>query len=177
MLNHSLPIMIKRSFLFLIFCSTQFLFAQTIPLPEHPRPDFERSEWINLNGDWKFEFDSLDKGISQNWEGKSELYSKTIVVPFPWGSELSGVKDEADIAWYGKTINVPESWKSKKTYFTIGASDWHTTVWLDGHLLGEHTGGYTPFSFDLSEYLVHGQNQKLVVRVDDVRRMFTLYGK
>ncbi|SOE22019.1 Glycosyl hydrolases family 2 [Spirosomataceae bacterium TFI 002] len=161
----------------LLFFSIVTLKAQTIPLPEHPRPDFERSEWINLNGSWKFEFDSLNKGIDQNWESKSELYTKTITVPFPWGSKLSGVKDEADIAWYGRNINVPESWQNKKTFFTIGASDWHTTVWLDGNLLGEHKGGYTPFSFDLSPYLVYGQNQKLVVRVDDARRMFTLYGK
>jgi hypothetical protein len=165
-----------KAVLILLFAN-QILFAQDIPLPEHPRPDFERSEWINLNGDWKFEFDSLNLGIKQNWQERSELYSKTISVPFPWGSALSGVNDEADIAWYGKTINVSESWKEKKTFFTIGASDWHTTVWLDGHKLGEHTGGYTPFSFDLTPYLIYGTDQKLVVRVDDARRMFTLYGK
>ncbi len=156
---------------------SQLLHAQDIPLPEHPRPDFERTEWQNLNGEWAFEFDSLNVGISQNWASNSDKFSKKITVPFPWGSKLSGVKDEADIAWYAREINVPAAWQDKKTYFTIGASDWHTTVWLDGKMLGEHKGGYTPFSVDLTPYLKYGTNQKLVVRVDDIRRMFTLYGK
>ena len=155
----------------------QFSFAQNIPLPEHPRPDFERTDWQNLNGEWAFEFDSLDVGLKSNWASAPEKFTKKINVPFPWGSKLSGVKDEADIAWYARNINVPAAWKGKKTFFTIGASDWHTTVWLDGKLLGEHKGGYTPFSVDLTPHLKYGTNQKLVVRVDDVRRMFTLYGK
>jgi hypothetical protein len=155
----------------------QFSFAQNIPLPEHPRPDFERTDWQNLNGEWAFEFDSLDVGLKSNWASAPEKFTKKINVPFPWGSKLSGVKDEAGIAWYARNINVPAAWKGKKTFFTIGASDWHTTVWLDGKLLGEHKGGYTPFSVDLTPHLKYGTNQKLVVRVDDVRRMFTLYGK
>ena len=123
--------------------------AQTIPLPEHPRPDFERTEWVNLNGKWEFEFDSLSKGEAQNWPKGSAKFSKTINVPFPWGAPLSGVKDEADIAWYQKSITVPESFKNKKSFVTIGASDWETTVWFDGNLLGKHQGGYTPFSLIL----------------------------
>ncbi|WP_341227997.1 sugar-binding domain-containing protein [uncultured Arcticibacterium sp.] len=151
--------------------------GQSIPLPEHPRPDFERPEWQNLNGIWEFEFDSLDVGLNQNWTSGNTDFSKEINVPFPWGSKLSGVADEADIAWYKKSISVSENWKGKRTFFTIGASDWETTVWLDGKLLGKHEGGYTPFSFDLTEHLTYGKTQSLVIRVDDARRMFTLYGK
>src|SRR5690606_27636951 len=95
----------------------------------------------------------------------------------PWGSALSGVKNEADYGWYKKTINVPGSWEKFRTFITIGASDWETTVWLDGVLLGSHKGGYTPFSFELTPHLKYDSPQQLVVRVDDKRREFTLYGK
>ncbi len=160
----------------LCFCLTG-VFAQTIPLPEHPRPDFERTDWVNLNGQWDFEFDSLQVGQSKDWQKGNAKFSKKINVPFPWGSQLSGVKNEADYAWYKKTISVPKSWDKKRTFVTIGASDWETTVWLDGVLLGKHQGGYTPFSFELTQYLKYDTQQNLVIRVDDKRREFTLYGK
>jgi hypothetical protein len=60
--------------------------AQPIPLPEHPRPDFERSLWQNLNGVWQFEFDSLDQGLSGKWNEGNQPFAKQINVPFPWGS-------------------------------------------------------------------------------------------
>ena len=168
----------KKSFLVSLFLLFSIgIKAQTIPLPEHPRPDFERIDWVNLNGKWEFEFDSLGKGEAQNWQKGTAKFSKTINVPFPWGAPLSGVKDEADIAWYQKSITVPESFKNKKSFVTIGASDWETTVWLDGNLLGKHQGGYTPFSFDITPFVKYGSAQKLVIKVDDKRREFTLYGK
>ncbi len=162
------------------FCLS-FIFVQSfgqvnIPLPEHPRPDFERSEWLNLNGNWAFEFDKNDEGTKAQWYKGTKPFSKTISVPFPWGSPLSGVKDNADIAWYSRSINIKPEWKGKRIFVTIGASDWKTTVWLDGKELGSHQGGYTPFSFELSN-LKFGTNQNLVIRVDDKRRDFTLYGK
>ncbi len=155
--------------------STAF-FAQ-IPLPEHPRPDFERADWLNLNGDWAFEFDSTDSGLKENWANGKKPFSHKINVPFPWGAPLSGVKDEADIAWYQRTINVSAAWSNKRTFLTIGASDWETTVFLDGVEVGKHRGGYVPFSFELTKQLKYGQNQTISIRVDDKRRDFTLYGK
>ena len=152
-------------------------FSQMIPLPEHPRPDFERSEWQNLNGIWSFKFDGDNQGIDGGWANGDVTFDKEILVPFPWGSNLSGVKDEADIAWYQREITVVPAWQGKRTFLTIGASDWETTVWLDGQKLGTHQGGYIPFSFELTDYVKYGQAQKLVIRVDDVRRDFTLYGK
>ncbi|WP_394990499.1 glycoside hydrolase family 2 protein [Emticicia sp.] len=149
---------------------------ENIPLPEHPRPDFERSAWLNLNGNWSFEFDKNDAGMTEKWYSGKKTFTKTISVPFPWGSPLSGVKDEADIAWYSRSITVKPEWKGKRVFVTIGASDWKTTVWLDGKELGSHQGGYTPFSFELTN-LKHGTKQNLVIRVDDKRRDFTLYGK
>ncbi|CAH0994014.1 Beta-galactosidase [Emticicia aquatica] len=149
---------------------------ENIPLPEHPRPDFEREAWLNLNGNWAFEFDKNDAGLTEKWFSGNKSFTKTISVPFPWGSSLSGVNDEADIAWYSRNINIKPEWKNKRVFVTIGASDWQTTVWLDGKELGSHQGGYTPFSFELTN-LKYGTNQNLVIRVDDKRRDFTLYGK
>ena len=151
--------------------------AQTIPLPEHPRPDFERANWINLNGQWDFEFDSLNKGVVNQWHKGATKFSKKIQVPFPWGSPLSGVKNEADFAWYKKTITVPASWDKQRVFVTIGASDFETTVWFNGVMVGKHEGGYTPFSFELTEQVKFNTPQQLVIKVDDKRRDYALYGK
>jgi hypothetical protein len=162
----------------LLFCFfSPVVFSQTIPLPEHPRPDFERPLWQNLNGNWAFEFDSLNQGENKHWQDGSVPFSKEINVPFPWGSKLSGVANEADIAWYQKTINIDKTWEGKRIFITIGASDWETSLWIDGQFLGKHQGGYTPFSFDLSPFAKMGTNQKITIKVDDKRRDFTLYGK
>lgn len=161
----------------LLLCISFSSFAQEIPLPEHPRPDFERPDWQNLNGDWAFTFDQADAGLSGKWFNGQKRFEQKISVPFPWGSELSGVKDEADIGWYQRTIQVEDSWKGKRVFLTIGASDWKTSVWLDGKLLGEHEGGYVPFSFELTDQVRFGESQRLTIRVDDARRDFTLYGK
>jgi len=74
-------------------------------------------------------------------------------------------------------IQVPVEWNGKRTFVVIGASDWKTDVYLDGQKIGSHEGGYTPFSFELSKFIVAGKAHSLVIRVDDKRRMFTLYGK
>jgi hypothetical protein len=177
-LENNKPYSMKHLYLLcLLILGLNYSIAQDIPLPEHPRPDFERSDWQNLNGKWGFEFDSLDAGLKNNWSISQKGFTKEINVPFPWGSKLSGLEDLADIGWYKREIEVSAEWKSKRTFLTIGASDWETTVWLDGNLLGKHQGGYTPFSFELTDYLKYGSKQKLVIRVDDARRMFTLYGK
>ncbi len=151
--------------------------ADDIPLPEHPRPDFQRADWINLNGDWAFRFDKANAGLADNWAtGKTE-FPLTIKVPFPWGSKLSGVKDEADIAWYRRTVQVPAAWKGQRVFLVVGASDWHTTGWLDGREVGSNKGGYTPFALDLTDAVKWGEPQQLVLRVDDTKHGFKLYGK
>lgn len=170
-----------KNFLACIFYSmTLFvhpLFAQEIPLPEHPRPDFERETWANLNGSWKFGFDSLDIGVKDKWFSNTSHSPLSILVPFPWGSPLSGIPDKADIGWYQKTIQIDPSWKGKRIFITIGASDWESSVWIDDQLLGSHQGGYTPFSFELTKYIQVGKEHRISIRVDDKRRLFTLYGK
>jgi Glycosyl hydrolases family 2, sugar binding domain/Glycosyl hydrolases family 2/Glycosyl hydrolases family 2, TIM barrel domain len=152
------------------------LSAQTIPLPEHPRPDFQRAEWLNLNGRWRFAFDAKDQGERLGWTAGSLPGDRQILVPFSWGAPLSGVPDSADVGWYARDITVPPAWRGKRVFVVFGACDWRTTVWLDGKKLGEHQGGYTPFAFELTS-LVHAGRQRLVLRVDDTPHPFKLEGK
>ena len=123
---------------------------QSIPLKEHPRPDFQREQWLNLNGLWDFRFDPQNSGENEKWYDKPESFNKKILVPFPWGSKLSGVENEAEIGWYTRTIEVPTDWSGKKVFIVFGASDWITTAWIDGKKLGTFQGGYTPFEFDVT---------------------------
>lgn len=150
---------------------------EAIPLPEHPRPDFERRNWQNLNGSWRFRFDPRNEGERSRWFAAPLAEPGTIVVPFPWGSKLSGVPDSADIAWYERTVEVPSAWRGGRIYLVIGASDWRTTVWLDGTQVGAHQGGYTPFSVDLTDRIAASGGQRLTIRVDDTDHPFKLEGK
>ena len=161
----------------LLFCSLG-LFSQNqiIPLPEHPRPDFERQQWINLNGLWDFRFDKENVG-ERNFYYRQFQSKQKILVPFSWGSPLSGVANEADIGWYSRTIDVPESWKGKRIFIVFGASDWKTTAWLDGTKLGFHQGGYTPFEFEITQLALPGKTHQLVVKVDDAPAHYKLEGK
>src|SRR5205809_5626261 len=150
-----------------------------IPLPEHPRPDFQRADWQSLNGPWQFQLDAADAGEVKGWFRTGPPAARTIVVPFPWGSPLSGVPDSADMGWYARTIEVPARWLSAKrrVFLVIGAADWRTTAWLDGRELGTHDGGYIPFEFELTPYVNGGGRHRLVLRIDDAPRAFKLEGK
>ena len=138
----------------------------SIPLPQHPRPDFERKEWLNLNGTWKFKFDKENVGKKEAWFN-SDDFPLDILVPFGWGSPLSGVKDEADYGWYRKAITIPEEWKGKRVFLVVGASDWITEGWFDGAPVGFHEGGYTPFEFELTHLVKWGVEQKITIRAED----------
>ena len=148
-----------------------------IPLPEHPRPDFQREEWLNLNGPWQFQLDAPDVGEAQRWFERGLPTPRPILVPFPWGSPLSGVPDSAPIGWYARTVDVPAAWRGRRVFLVVGAADWRTTAWLDGQRLGTHDGGYIPFEFELTKHLTPGQQHMLVLRVDDAPRAFKLEGK
>ena len=148
-----------------------------VPLPEHPRPDFERADWLCLNGAWQFRFDKENAGEAANWATEKTEFPETITVPFPWGSKLSGLASQADIGWYRRTVKVPEAWKGKRVFLVVGASDWITKGWFDGQALGEHRGGYTPFEFELTPNVKWGQDQQVVLRVDDTPHPFKLEGK
>lgn len=162
---------------FLAFVFWGFSGKGQVPLPEHPRPDFNRSEWMNLNGTWSFAFQEPKVEEDSLWCQGEMPFDRKILVPFPWGSPLSGVEDHGDVAWYKRDIRIPDAWKGKRVFLVIGASDWLTKGWIDGNYLGENRGGYTPFEFELTPYVKWDENQKLVLKADDRPEDFKLFGK
>ena len=145
---------LSLAFLFVVGAAVFFADAQGIPLPEHPRPDWERAAWVNLNGAWDFGF---ERGV----------YDQKILVPFGWGAPLSGVKDGGDTGYYRRTIKVPREWKGKRVFVIVGAADHDTEGFLDGVALGRNVGGYVPFEFELTERVKWGEEQTLEFKVWD----------
>ncbi len=124
------------------------------PLPEHPLPQFERSCWQSLNG----QFDYCISSMGEKWVSD---YSGKITVPFAVESMLSGVKKPlkpSDRLWYQKKFIVRDSLKGKNILLHFGAVDWQCQVYINKELVGTHTGGYCSFSFDITEYLTDGEN-------------------
>ncbi|MCE5248890.1 beta galactosidase jelly roll domain-containing protein [bacterium] len=152
--------------------------TEPIPLPEHPRPDFSRTDWINLNGRWSFALDSLDVGAAREWFREGTPFPDTITVPFSWASPLSGIgRKDVHIAWYARDFEVPKTWDNRFVFLVIGASDFTTKVWVNGHEIGVHEGGYTPFEFEITEALFEKGANHLVIRVEDEPTPGRLVGK
>ena len=140
-----------------------------IPRPEHPRPDFVRDSFYNLNGTWAFAFDDGDRGMDEGWFHPGYAFDREIVVPFCYQSAASGIgpMDEIHpVMWYRRSFTVPEDMKGRRILVKFGAVDYKATVFVNGCAIGSHTGGYTPFEFDATPYLINGEND-LCVRVED----------
>jgi len=130
-------------------------------LPEYPRPQLERSQWMNLNGVWEYQ-----SGTSANETQPQGKLSGSILVPFPVESALSGVMEHHDRLWYRRAFTVPADWKKLRVLLHFGAVDYEAEVFVNGKSVGIHQGGYNPFSFDITPYLEAGE-QELTVRVFD----------
>src|SRR5580698_4241558 len=128
------------------------LYAQR---PEHPRPDFERPQWITLNGQWDFGF--------------NDKFGRTITVPFCWESELSGIANKTGetTGWYRRTFTIPAAWSGKHAWLHFEAVDEEAQVWVNGKELGIHHGGYSPFEFDLNNVAKPGDTATVIVRAHD----------
>ncbi len=132
-------------------------------LPEYPRPQQVRDDWQNLNGLWEYAITAKDAARPSDFDGQ-------ILVPFAVESALSGVGRSLtaeDALWYSREFTVPKDWKGRNIILNFGAVDWKTEVYVDGKLAGEHTGGYDPFSFDITDLLAKGKKHNLTVKVLD----------
>ncbi len=168
MIFKRVPIQLLALPVFLLFALSSY--AAEIPRPEHPRPDFRRDAWLNLNGAWNFAFDPENAGETNGWfQPDYADWPKTITVPYPWESRLSGIADTnyKGTAWYQRRFTLPAEWNGKQILLHFGAVDWYAKVWVDGTLVGEHDGGYTPFSFVINPALQGEGEHVLTVKVID----------
>ncbi len=135
---------------------------------EYPRPQFRRENWQSLNGEWEFAFDDKNDGIKGGlWQGKKALPLK-IRVPFSYQYPASGIGDTSqhDIVWYRRSFSLAEENRGRRALLCFNAADYQTDVWLNGVHILTHTGGFTPFSADITAYLKKGDNI-IVVRCED----------
>lgn len=146
---------------------------------EHPKPQFERKNWINLNGEWQFEKDCSDSGDQRGWGSPEKKFSKTINVPFCPESKLSGIEDTdfMNSIWYKRDFTLNEEQIKGRTVIHFGAVDYKASVYTNGKLCGIHKGGYVSFSFDISEFVKAGENVVTVHAEDDTRSRLIPSGK
>jgi len=133
------------------------------PLPEYPRPQFKRQNWFNLNGLWDYAIRPKNEKNVFQFDGK-------ILVPFPVESALSGVKKKLKSTqklWYHRNFKIPNSWKDKIILLHFGAVDWETTIWINNQHTGTHRGGFTPFSFDITDFIRIDRENDILISVWD----------
>ena len=141
--------------------------------PEYPRPQLQRKDWLNLNGAWSYSIRDPDYLKPEKHDGK-------ILVPFCLESSLSGVMKavtEKEIIWYEKEFEVPEGWKGKKILLHFGAVDWKCTLYINEAKIGEHSGGYSPFHFDITNRIKEGKNKIVLQVYDPTNRSYQPVGK
>ncbi|MGC8654832.1 MAG: sugar-binding domain-containing protein, partial [Candidatus Kryptoniota bacterium] len=130
------------------------------PLPEYPRPQLVRRQWLNLNGVWQLCVGSDGPGLPDR-----RYFNRKILVPFPIESYLSGIGKHFTRFWYRTTFSVPLSWKKKRVMIHFGAANWYVKVFINRKQVGEHEGGYDSFSFDITDYLRFKGLEEMLVSV------------
>ena len=152
----------------------------TCPRAEHPNPQWERTNWKNLNGQWLFEIDNGQSGEARKLY-EAETLSSEITVPFCPESSLSGIgnKDFMMCVWYKKVVSFTEDELcGKRVILHFGAADFRTKLWVNGKKIGmDHIGGYGSFEYDITSALVAGENMLTVACYDDTRAPYQPRGK
>jgi autotransporter-associated beta strand protein len=129
-------------------------------LPEYPRPQMVRSNWMNLNGVWQFQTGATNDPVPTGLN-----LSSVILVPFPMESALSGIMQYAPFSWYRRQFTVPAGWAGQRILLHFEAVNWRSQIYVNGQSVGVHTGGYDPFTYDVTPYLTNSGPQELIVRV------------
>ena len=135
-----------------------------MPRAEYPRPQFERAEWMNLNGEWSFTLDLANTGHERDFSN-SKGFDGKIIVPFAPESKLSGVAHTEFInaVWYQRTLQIPQEWIGKDIKLNFGAVFYESEIFIDGKFVGRHYGGSDSFSFDITKFVSDGKEHNLVV--------------
>ena len=133
-------------------------------VPNYPRPQFVRENWTDLNGAWSFRFDDWKNGFKHGWHKGFD--DREIIVPYTYETVMSGIneKEHHECIWYNRRIEISSVDTDVLLHFE--GSDYLTTVWVNGQSAGSHEGGYSRFSFEISEYLHNGENV-ITVRCED----------
>lgn len=146
---------------------------------DYPRPQLFREGWKNLNGQWEFAFDDNNVGKREKWYENFPNENKIITVPFTYETKLSGIEDAShhENLWYKRLFEVTESdLCEKRLILHFEGSDFRTLIWVNGIYVGEHKGGYSRFSFDITGQVVPGNNE-IVVKVEDSKSIAQPRGK
>jgi beta-galactosidase/beta-glucuronidase len=135
----------------------------------HPRPQMARKQWLDLRSAWGFCYDDAGIGIDEGWPSRIEVFSRTIIVPFPPESPASGIGDTSfhPRVWYRRTFELPATRGDERVILHFGAVDYRADVWVNGKHVVSHQGGHTPFSADITTALRQDGSQVVVVRAED----------
>lgn len=134
-----------------------------------PRPDFYRSAWTGLDGEWDFCFDDSDRGQREYWFETGLPGTDKILVPFCYQCKRSGVSDKSrhERMWYQRSFSIPGSFTGERVLLHFGAVDYEARVWVNGHQAGAHKGGGCGFTLDITDYVVRDGENRLTVRAED----------
>jgi beta-galactosidase/beta-glucuronidase len=141
----------------------------------YPRPQLERAEWFSLDGDWDFALDP-----EARWKLPREVHwNRRIRVPFSPETPASGVGDTGfyRTCWYRREFEAPRLDPGQRLLLHFAAVDYRATVWVNGGVVAEHEGGYTPFTGDITEYLSDGPQTLVVWAEDDPANLAKPRGK
>ena len=150
-----------------------------IPRAEHPKPQFRRDNWRNLNGPWAFQIDQGRSGEARKLHLPEAKLEQEILVPFCPESDLSGIghKDFLYGVWYQKKVTLTENQCAGKVFLHFGAVDHEAAVYINGKKAGGHKGGYVSFKVDVTEFVTPGENTITVNAIDDTRNPMYPSGK